>query len=582
MVDGLLGRRRDEAPLTEVTDDQPAADEPVGFRRTLRETRDSVGSVFSNRNLRRIELAFAGSTVGDWAYATAVAVFAYGVGGAKAVGIWMAVRYFLIAITSPFGALLADRMDRRRLMILADLGRAVLVAAAAICLFLDTPATPVFVLATLASLFGRTFMVAQRSMLPSLAERPEELTAANGVASTVESLAFFVGPAIGALMLGFTSVQVVFLFNVATFAWSLAMVAGVHPPRRTETAIAEPGSESNDKQGPGFLAETAAGFRTVGGDRGLLVVTVMTCSQTLVAGAARVFMVVMAVDILGTGARGVGFLDAVFGLGSILGGVYAISRVSRRRLGGDLIVGVVLWSSPLLLVAAWPHPVTCFAAMALLGFGNPMVDINHDTILQRLSPEVVLGRVIGAVETCFIFTMALGAVGMPFLIDGVGLRWALLALGVPVAVVALLGIPQMRALDSRLKQPAKLPLLRGVDIFAPLAPATLETLALSVTEHRFLAGEVLVREGDTAEQFFVIESGLVEVVQAGRVLRQEAAGEYFGEIGLLRDVPRTATVTAVEDTVVQSLARDDFLRAVTGHHEANFTAESIATRRLAV
>lgn len=572
--------------MVEATHAQPEGQQPPRSPGVLRETRDSLAAVFGNRNLRRIELAFAGSMVGDWAYATAVAVWAYGVGGAKAVGIWMAIKYTLMAFSAPLGAVLADRMDRKRLMILADLVRAVLVAAAAGCLFLGTPAWPIFVLATLVGLLGSPFMVAQRSLLPTLAERPEELAAANGTASTFESLAFFVGPALGALLLGFTTVQVVFLVNVATFLWSMALVAGVHPPPR---AGADPGADDEEGQaaddedgGESFLAETMAGFRTIGSDRGLVVVTLAACVQTLVAGAMAVFVVVMAADILGTGPRGVGFLDSVFGVGSILGGIYAISRASRGRLATDLAAGVALWSLPLLLVTAWPSPVTAFAAVALLGLGNPLVDVSMDTIIQRITPDEVLGRVFGALEACFIASMALGALVIPFLIEWLELRWALMVIAVPVGAVALLGLPEMRRLDARLTRPEKLPLLEGLDVFAPLSPAALETLARGLAEVRFAAGDVVLTEGGESDLFYVVESGLVEVTQAGRVLRREGPGEYFGEIGLLRDVPRTATITAVRDTVVQTVARDSFLRAVTGHREARLAAENIVSRRLAV
>jgi CRP-like cAMP-binding protein len=178
--------------------------------------------------------------------------------------------------------------------------------------------------------------------------------------------------------------------------------------------------------------------------------------------------------------------------------------------------------------------------------------------------------------------MALGAFVTPYLLEWFGLRWALAVIGLPVGAVALLGLPEFRRLDTRLRRPEKLPLLEGIDIFAPLAPATLESLARSLREVRLAAGETIVREGADSDRFFVIESGTVEVTQGDRVLRQEGAGEYFGEIGLLREVPRTATITAVTDTVVQALSREAFLRAVTGHRESRLEAETVVSRRLAV
>lgn len=575
--------------MADVTEIAPEGEQPQG-RGMLRETRDSITAVFRNRNMRRIQLALAGSEVGDWAYATAVAVWAYDVGGPQAVGIWVAIRLGLSAVLAPFGASLADKMDRRRLMLLTDLVRAVLVGGAALVLLVDGPAWAVFVMATLVSLLVTPFMVAQRSLLPSLAERPEELTAANGTASTIDSLSSFVGPALGASMLAATSVEAVFGFNVLTFLWSMALVYGVRPAAKTPAADADPATaesgEAHEDATPGedetegFWRETAAGFRTIRADPGLLLVASAASVQTIIAGGSAVFMLVMAVEVLETGAAGYGYLNAVLGVGAVLGGLVAIARATRRRLAGDMIVGVVLWSAPLLLVTAWPHPVTVVVAMALLGLGNPLVDVNMDTITQRLAPDEVMGRVFGAMEACFIATMALGALVMPFLIDWLGLRWALAVLAVPVVLLALACIPGARAIDGRLGIPLHVPLLRGTDIFAPLPQAAVETIARELVEVRVPSGEVVLREGDRSDRFYVIESGRVEVTQAGRVLREEGAGDYFGEIGLLRDVPRTATITAVEDTVLQVLDRDTFLRVVSGHREAGVAAESTVRFRM--
>lgn len=217
-----------------------------------------------------------------------------------------------------------------------------------------------------------------------------------------------------------------------------------------------------------------------------------------------------------------------------------------------------------------------------MGLGNPLVDVSLDTIVQRITPDELLGRVFGALETCLIATSALGALAMPFLLDGTELRWALLVVALPVGVAVLLGLPEMRRLDSWLVMPAKVPLLRRIDVFAPLSPAAVESLARGLKEMRFAAGDVLVREGEPSDLFYVIETGRVEVTQTGRLLRHEGPGEYFGEIGLLRDVPRTATISAAEDTVVQTITREDFLSAVNGHREAWQAADRIVTRRLAV
>jgi MFS family permease len=497
----------------------------------------------------------------------------------------------LLALTSPFGALLADRMPRKTVMVLADLVRALLVAAAAVAMWLGTPALVIFVLATLASLASTPFRPAQRALLPTLADRPSELTAANGTSSTLESLAFFVGPAIGALLLTVADVEAVFLVNAASFLWSMLMVLGIRLPDRAPAAAAPsadaptadaPTGESLEEPRASFVSETTAGFRSILADRDLLVVTAEVSAQTVVAGASAVFTVVMAVDILLAGPKGVGYLDSALGVGAIVGGLLAISRSRGQKLGQDMTLGVILWSLPLVLVALWPSPVTAFACVVVLGLANPLVDVNMDTIIQRLTPDAVLGRVFGALETCLIATMALGSIIMPLLLHWIGLRASLAVIGVGVAVLALTGLPRMRALDSRLRTPETLSLLQGIAMFAPLTPAVLESLARSLTAVRVAAGGVVVSLGEESDKFYVIESGLVEVTQGDRVLRREGPGEFFGEIGLLRDVPRTATITAVEDTVLQALDREIFLDAVTGQNDARMAADDVISRRLTV
>ncbi len=551
----------------------------------VHDTGHSMRSVFGNTNLRRMQLGFAGSLVGNWAYATAVAVWAYGVGGAKAVGIYTAVRLGLMAVASPFAATLADRYSRKLVMIGADIYCATLVTAAAVCLYVGTPAWPVFVLATLTSLGGSPFRAAQAALTPSLARTPEELTASNGTASTLESLAIFVGPAIAATMLAFASVPTVFLFNTLSFVWSVLMVSGIKVSRadadRNPSASEQETGEAQDTAQEGFLAETSAGFRTIWRDKDLLVSVVEGSAQTVVAGATAVFPLVMAVEILQVGPKGVGWLDSASGIAAVVGGIWAISRASKHKLAQDMTLGVVLWSLPLLLVTIWPSPIAAFAAMAVLGFANPLVDVNLFTIVQRLTPDEVLGRVFGALEACLIATMAIGAAITPLLLHWFGLRTTLAILGLAISAVAVAGLPRMRHLDHRLVAPEGLSLLTGIPMFGPLNPVVVEALARGLVRVDVPAGEVVMRVGDQADRFYVIESGSVEVTAAdGRVLRHEGPGDHFGEIGLLRDVPRTATITALEYTVLLALTRDEFLDAVTGQGDARRLAEDVISRRL--
>ncbi len=561
----------------------------------VRETRDSLSTVFRNPGLRRINLAFAGSAIGDWAYATAILVWAYDVGGVTAVGVWGTVRLLLAAAVTPFGAMIVDRLPRKFVMVATDLLRAALVLIAALLIWTDGPTIAIFILATLASLAATPFRPAVAALLPKLVNKPEELTAANGTASTIESLAFFVGPALGGILLTAFDIPVVIVFNGLTFLWSAALVSRIQVPSTeekvpagaapadTEGELAEPSaaaadSEPADKES--FRTEVLAGFRLIWRHRDLRLVAGVYCAQTVVAGASLVFVVSMAVEMTDFGSKGVGYLDSVLGLGAILGGLFAIGRASARRLASDFGVGVIFWALPLLLAAAWPSMWSAFLAMFIIGFANPVVDINASTILQRLAPDEVMGRVFGALETALIAAMALGSIVMPLLVATVGLRWSLTILAMVITVVVLPAMSGLRKLDTSLRAPAGLALLRGIPLFAPIEPKSLERIAQQLVKVEVAAGDTVIREGDAGDRFYVVESGGATATFGGKVLSVMEVGDPFGEIALLRDVPRTATVTADEPTVLLALEREAFLEAVTGDNEVSSRADDLIARRI--
>jgi len=297
-------------------------------------------------------------------------------------------------------------------------------------------------------------------------------------------------------------------------------------------------------------------------------------------GGMTVYGVVLAVRILHTGAHGVGYIDALFGVGAIIGGFVALGRAALNKLASDLAVGTFLWSMPLLLIVAWPKTAIVFITSAIMGFGNPLVDVNFATAIQRIAPNRVLGRVFGAFEGSLIATAAVGAAVTPFLINGIGLRPTLALLALIVGVPVIFLIPVVRGMDKRMREPEGLALLRNIAIFAPLSPSALNTVARQLVRVPVSAGTVVVAEGAESDKFYVIESGSVTVTRDTQQLRTEGPGDYFGEIGLLRDVPRTATVTAAQDSVLLMLGRTEFLNAVAGNQESSGVLEDVVSYRL--
>ena len=542
------------------------------------EALDSIKRVLTNRGLRRIQLAFVGSLLGDWAYGTAVTVWAYGQGGATAVGLYVGLRFISAAVAGPFGAVIADHVPRKTFMMTTDAIRACLVAAAAISIGLDLAPGVVYVLAIAAAAVGAPFRSAQAGLVPQLVSRPDELTASNAVAANLENIVTFLGPALGASMLLLVDIQYVLWFNVATFLWSLAMVAGIRVPKREKVDV----TSDEDENEPSFLGEMTAGFTVVARSADLRNVALLAASQGLIWGTLTVYLVVLAVRVLDVGASGVGYLDAVMGVSTVVGGVVVLSRITRGRLATDMSVGVLGWSLPLLLIAAYPSPVTVILALVVIGLMDPWVNVGLETIPQRVAPERVISRVYAVVEAALIGAMAVGAFVAPLVLSLLGLRGAFALFGVLVTAYVLATLGAMRRLDGRLTEPEGLDLLRSISIFAPLDPTTLETLAHRLEVRTIAAGGEILRMGETSDCFFVIRSGRVEVSQGDRVLRTEGAGEFFGEIGLLRDVPRTASVTAVTATDLLVLDRADFLEAVAGASESRRVADLVVSNRLGV
>ncbi len=290
------------------------------------------------------------------------------------------------------------------------------------------------------------------------------------------------------------------------------------------------------------------------------------------------YQVTIALDLLEMAESGVGVLNAALGVGGLIGSMVALVLSQRGKLSRDFGVGVALWAAPLLLVAAFASLPSALVAMVLIGIGNSMVDVNAETIIQRLVPDDVLGRVFGALESAAIAGMAIGAAVMPAIIATIGLTAGLVVLGVGVTLLVVMAIPGLGRVDKTALAPEGLDLLRGVPMLAVLPEHVIERLARSSERVMVLAGSPVFAEGDHGDRFYVIESGVARVSKSGQPVADLEVGESFGEIALLRDVPRTATVAAVTDLTARAIDRRHFLSAVTGHADASQQAELVIGR----
>lgn len=543
-------------------------------RRRIAESAAAFRDVVRNESLRRLELAWAASVIGQWAYLVAVSVYAYEIGGEAAVGLIFFLRLVPAALLAPFTGLLADRYRRDLVLLGSLLARAVLIGAAAVGVFLDVDPAFVYALAIGAAIATTPFRPAQAAMTPALAQSPRELTAANAVASTIESLAVFVGPAIAGLLLGVTSIETVFLVNVG-----LVLLSGLFVVR---LPASRPRRE-HETEASTVASEVLMGFRTIGREPSLRLLIGLFTAQTFVAGALAVYVVVVAIELLELGDAGVGYLNSALGAGAIVGGVLALTLTGARRLSPAFMFGVVLWGAPLILLGIVPTTAAALLLLALIGLGNSFVDVATFTLVQRAVPDHILARVFGVIQMLWFAAVGFGAIAAPPLIDWLGLEGALIATGAALVGLVLVLWPAVAKIDARAVAPEveELRILTSVPIFAPLPGMTLEHLAGRLVPLRLDPDTVIVREGDAGDRFYMVVEGVVEVSEYGRPIAELGAGGYFGEIALIRDVARTATVSAKTPVVLYALDREDFLAAVTSHEPSAEAAEEVVSARLA-
>jgi hypothetical protein len=332
-----------------------------------------------------------------------------------------------------------------------------------------------------------------------------------------------------------------------------------------------------------IASERLAGFTTLGKDAALRTMMVLLTAQTAIFGAVQVFIVVAAIELLDLGEGGVGYLNAALGIGAFAGAVGSLSLTGARRLSPAFLVGIVLIGLPLVVIGFSQQVIVAVAVLVVMGIGSSLVDVAGLTLVQRAVPEDVLARVFGVIQMLWLASIGIGAALVPALIAWLGIEGALIATGAFLPALVLVFGAAVTRIDAHAPAPEaeELRILGTVPIFAPLPGGSLEHLATRLVPLRIEPGTIVIREGDPGDRFYIVVEGVLEVVQDGHAVSELAASDYFGEIALLKDVPRTATVTARTPVVLYALDRDDFLAAVTGHPESEEAAETVVSARLA-
>jgi hypothetical protein len=543
----------------------------------------SYRSALRARDLRLLFAGLITSATGNWAYNVALLGFVYERTHSLAwVGAAGLARYLPSLLFSTYGGVIAERTERIRLMMSSDLLCAVWQAGLVVVAVDRGSPALALALAVLTSTTNIVYNPAVAATIPAIVNE-DDLVAANALNGTIEQLVVISGPAVGAALLVFGSTSLVFAVNASSFVLSALIVSRIHV-RSRPVDVTEEG-----RAGP--LRQMAVGAKTIVRLPAARILVAFCALVSFVYGTDTVLFVGVSQHRLGTGAEGFAYLLGGLGIGGILMAA-AVDRISRSpKLAPWIIGGVAGYTLPTALLTVI-HSVGIAVPLEIVRGGSTLVvDVLAITALQRSVPGEQLARVFGVFFAFVLGAISLGAVITPPLISGFGLNAGLWTMGVGPFALGLLGYPSLVAMDRASAKRAtilapKVAILEQLGIFATAAHSTLERLAGAEEELSFAPAQAILREGDPADALYVLTEGEIEVSARGEgegadhVIRTMAAPAYFGEIGVLEGIARTATVTALTDCACERIDGETLLEALSTTPASSSLMENARSRLL--
>lgn len=517
--------------------------------------------------LRRVTTCFLLAELATWTWFVVLAVYAYAEGGAAAVGVAALARMLPAGLVAPLAGHLVDRTGRRDVVVAAVAAQAVLGGAAAAAVAVEAPLAVVYTLAALSTIATALYRAGNAAQALDVAESPTELAALNVAQSTASNAAFLAGALVGGTVMA-----------AGPPAAGFAVVAGIHLVSLVP-ALLVPRSPLPGHRGAGSTL-TGPGLRQVLERPDLARVLGYLTLTTLVEGAVDVLVVVVALDLLDAGDAAVGWLNAGWGLGGMVGSLFCLRLLSRGGLARGLSLGGVLIGLSMLGIAVTPAVLVACSLLVLLGMGYGLVEVAGRSLLQRLAPDDVVGRAFGLLQAGYWLSTAAGAALAPVLVSSLGTRQAVALTGavLPAATVvvwhAFARYERGRAVPEDVYAA-----LRAVPALAPLPPILVEDLAVHARLRDLSAGEVVVRRGDDDADIFVVAQGILDVTDCPSPVPALVEGDFFGELAGLHGVRRTATVAAREPSRVVVLDGSSFLAATGSHAYAHHATDDVARAR---
>ncbi|MEX0755666.1 MAG: MFS transporter [Actinomycetota bacterium] len=532
----------------------------------------ALHGVVGNRGLRRAELAFLAFSAAEAATWVAILVYAYDRGGTAETGLVGLLLLVPAGIVAPVAAALGDRYRRERVLLIGYAAQTVAVIATAVAMLTDLSAVVVYGLAIVAMASMTTARPGHHSLIPNLARTPDEMTAGNSVSSLAEGLGATLGTAAAAGLLVVWDAGIVYAVMGGVLAVATVLMIGVRSER-----VRAP----QDRLRPWTLAlETFEGLATIARSSGPRLLVAIAALLTITWGAFDVLLVTIGIEVLGIGEGGVGALQTAAGVGTLLGAAGSVALVGRRSLLPAVLVAALVLGGTVAATGFAQSTTVALVSVVGAGVGLALLDVTGRTLLQRVVDDAVLTRMFGAIEALWMAGVGIGAALAAAMVGPLGLDWTLAIFGATVPLFSLLAFRGLRRVDRAAVVPERqLALLGAIEMFAPLPRTDLERVARQLDLLPVRAGDVVIQEGEVGDRFYVIDAGTFEVEAGARPIAQLHEGDHFGEIALLEDVPRTATVRARTDGAVWALDQEEFLTTITGLPQAATAAHAVSAER---
>ncbi len=522
-----------------------------------------VRQALRNPRLRRVLAAYLIFNVAEWANWIALLVWAYDRGGVHAASAIALVQLVPGALLAAPAATLFAGLSRARALTVSYLSQALGYGALGLALVLGAPVWVVAGLAALASIAITLTRPAHNALLPEVSQTTGDLTTGNAASGSLEAAATFIGPLVSGLVTVAWGPGAVLLVMGAGTGVAVALTARM----RSASPVAAAAGEARPRPVRTVLANPAARL-----------LALLAAAEYTLIGMADILLVVLALEVLDLSSAGPGILNSALGIGGIIGAGFTFVLIGRPRLAPALVLGAVATGVAFALAGQLPSTLLVMALIALSGAGKVFYDVASRTFVQRLLPDHLLTAMFSLQESSTMLGLAVGALAAPLLVSAVGAHVSFVVAGAFLPVVAIAATSRLRRLDAEaVVPPDVLALLRDVPILAVLAPRIVERMARDCVPVVKPAGAVVVRTGADGDLFYVIDSGTVVVTMDGELIRELGPGGWFGELALLRDVPRTATVTARTEVTLWALDRHSFLTAVHAVPQSREIAETHAS-----